>query len=155
MKGESASPAAHHLFEISEDATKLSQVDKDLFHHLVAQLLYLSERARPDIQIAVSFLCTRVRGPNTDDYKNLVKVMKYIHVTISLPLILYIQNPGNIKWYVDAAFVVHTDIRSHTGGFMTMGTGGFYVQYSKQKLNTKSSNEAEPVGVDDVLNQVI
>ena len=35
-KGESATPAAHHLFEIEEDATKLSQSAIDLFHHFVA-----------------------------------------------------------------------------------------------------------------------
>ena len=67
MKGESATPAAHHLFDIAEDATKLSQDDTDLFHHFVAQLLYISNREPPDIQIAVSFLCTRVRGPENDD----------------------------------------------------------------------------------------
>ena len=58
MKGESATPAAHHLFDIAEDATKLSQADADLFHHFVAQLLYISKRAHPDIQISLSFLCT-------------------------------------------------------------------------------------------------
>ena len=56
MKGESATPDAYHLFYIAEDATKLSQVDAHLFHHFVAQLLYLSKRSCPDIQIAVPFL---------------------------------------------------------------------------------------------------
>ena len=46
-------------------------------------------------------------------------------------------------------------MRSQTGGFMNMGTGGAYVQYRKQKLNTKISTEAELVGVDNVLTQVI
>ena len=81
--------------------------------------------------------------------------MKYIQGTIGLPLILSIYKSGNIKWYVDASFVVHKDMRSHTGGFMSMGTGGVYVQYSKQNLNTKSSTGAKIVGVDDVLTQVI
>ena len=49
MKGESATPTAHHLFDIAEDVTKLSQADADLFHHFVAQLLYLSKRARPGL----------------------------------------------------------------------------------------------------------
>ena len=49
----------------------------------------------------------------------------------------------------------YKDMRSHTGGFVTMGTVGAYVRSSKQKLNTKSSTEAEVVGVDDVLTQVI
>ena len=41
IKGKSATPAAHHLFDIAEDATKLSQADADLFHHFVAQLQLL------------------------------------------------------------------------------------------------------------------
>ena len=36
-----------------------------------------------------------------------------------------------------------------------MVTGGEYMQYRKQKLNTKSSTDANLVGVDDVLAQVI
>ena len=96
-----------------------------------------------------------MRGPDTDDYKNLERLMKYIQGTIFLPLILSIDKSGNIKLYVDALFVVHKDMRSHTGGFMTMGTGGAYVKSSKQKLNTKSSNEVKLVGVDDVLTQVM
>ena len=155
MKGESATPDAHHLFDIAEHATKLSQYEADLFHRFVAQLLYLSKRARLDIQISVSLLCTRVRGPDTDDYKKLVRVIKYIQGTIGLPMILSIDKSGNIKWYVDASFAVHKDMRSHTGGFMTMGTGRAYVQSSKQKLKTKISTEAEIVGVYDVLIQII
>ena len=67
MKGESATPAAHQLFYIAEDATKISQADADLFHQFVAQLIYLSKRSLPDIQLSVSFLCTRERGPDTGD----------------------------------------------------------------------------------------
>ena len=72
-----------------------------------------------------------MRGPDTDDYKNMARATKYIQGTIGLPLILSIKNSGNIKWYVDAAFAVYKDMRSHTGGFMTMGTGGAYVQSIK------------------------
>ena len=81
--------------------------------------------------------------------------MKYIQWTIGLPLILSIDKSGNIKCYVDALFAVHKDMRSHTGGFMTMVKGRSYVQSSKQNLNTNSSTEAELVVVDYVLNQVI
>ena len=66
MKGVSATPDVHHLFDIAKYATKLSQTDTDLFYHFVAQILYLSNRARPDIQIEVSLLCTIVREPDTD-----------------------------------------------------------------------------------------
>ena len=121
----------------------------------MAQLLYLSKRASTDIQLAVSFLCTIIRGTETDDYKKLARVMNYIQGTIFLPLIFLIDKSGGIKWYVDAEFSVHKDMRSHTGGLMTMVKGGAYVKSRKQKLNTKSSTEAELVGVDDVLTHVI
>ena len=49
MKGGSDTPAAHHLFGVTEDVTKRSQADVNLFHHFVAQLMYLSKRARPEI----------------------------------------------------------------------------------------------------------
>ena len=77
-------------------------------------------------------------GPYTDDYKNLARVMKYIQGTIGLQIILSINKSGNTKWYVDADFAVHKDMRSHIGGFVTMVKGGAYVQYSKYNLITKS-----------------
>ena len=66
-----------------------------------------------------------------------------------------IDKSGNIKWYVDASFAVHKGMRGHNGGFVNMGTGEAYVQSSKKKVNTKSSTEADLVGVDDVMTQVI
>ena len=44
-------------------------------------------------------------------------------------------------------------MRVHTGGFVTMGTGGSYVQFRKKI--TKISSEAELFRVYDVLTQVI
>ena len=81
--------------------------------------------------------------------------MKYIQDTIGLPLILSKDKSGNIKWYVNAPFVVHKDMRSHTGGFISMVTGEAYVQSRKIKLSTKILTEAELVGVENVLKQVI
>ena len=81
--------------------------------------------------------------------------MKYIQGTIGLPLIFSINKSVNINWYFDAAFAVHKDMRSHTGGFIAMGTGGAYVQSRKHYLNTKISTEANLVGVYSVLTQVI
>jgi len=47
---------------------------------------------------------------------------------------------------VDASFAVHPDFKSHTGGVLTMGEGTLQGVTSKQKLNTRSSTEAELVG---------
>jgi hypothetical protein len=65
------------------------------------------------------------------------------------------DNLNIIKWWVVASYGVHHGMRSHTGGAMPMGAGAIYSTSKKQKLNTKSSTEAELVGVDDVLPQAL
>ena len=150
LKGcESPTPAADHLFKVDHEAAKLNEERSDRFHHYVAKLLYMSKRARPDIQTAIAFLCTRVKGPDEDDVKKLKRVMSYLKETPFLPLVLGWDETGNIYWFVDAAFAVHDDLRSHSGGYMTLGKGGIITSSTKQKLNTNSSTEAEVVGVDD------
>jgi hypothetical protein len=96
-----------------------------------------------------------VSPTDTDDYRKLGRRMKYLQATIGLPLILAMDKSGKIRWYIDAAFAVHNDMKSHTGAMMTLGQGAANAQLSKQKLNTKSSTESEFVGVDDVISQVI
>jgi hypothetical protein len=158
MDGEAPTPASNHLFDVNEKSAEM-QLDKktaDLFHHNVAKLLFLCKRARPDIQTSVSFLCTRVKKPDVDDYKKLARVMKYLRSTIDMPLTLEADGTTMIvKWHIDASYAVHTDMRSHTGGSMTLGKGTMYGTSTRQKLTTKSSTEGELVGVSDVLPQVL
>jgi len=75
MGGLSTTPASSYLFNIDSGCKKLDNNKRQLFHHLVAKHLYLSKHARQDIQMAVPFLCTRVKQPDTDNYKKLTKVM--------------------------------------------------------------------------------
>ena len=60
-----------------------------------------------------------------------------------------------VKWYVDASFAVHPDYRSHTGAVMTLGEGSVIAMSKKQKLNTRSSTEAELVGADDAATMIL
>ena len=60
-----------------------------------------------------------------------------------------------IKWYMDTAYAVHSDFRSHMGGMMSLHKGSIYSVSTKQKLNMKSSSKAELVVVDDVMPHVL
>ena len=86
--GENVTPASNYLFEVDDKCQKLNAETADLFHHNTAKLLFLCKRTRPDVQPAVAFLCTRVKGPDTDDYKKLSRVMKYLRSTVNMPLTL-------------------------------------------------------------------
>ena len=78
LDGPAATPAANHLFEVNDEADKLSETESLLFRHHTAKLLYLSKRARPDIQTLVAFMCTRVTQPNVDDLKKLQRILRYL-----------------------------------------------------------------------------
>ena len=130
---------------------RLDDPTSDLFHRIVAMFLYVAKRARPDIQVAVAFLCKRVKCPVTGDWKKLGRLVRYVRATIHLPLIVGTDGTGNMVWSIDASFAVHMDMKSHTGYSMTMGTGCLISGSSSQKINTRSSTEAKLVGVDDTI----
>ena len=46
-------------------------------------------------------------------------------------------------------------MKSHTGSYMSLGVGAAYASSSKQKLNMRSSTEAELVAADDSMPQVV
>eukprot|EP00980_Cylindrotheca_fusiformis_P003597 scaffold800_cov138-Cylindrotheca_fusiformis.AAC.2 len=123
---------------------------------ITAKLLFVSRRARPDIQVAISFLTSRVTKADRDDWKKLKRVLQYLNWTIDMPLTLSIDNLCVVKTWVDAAFATHDDMmRSHTGGIISMGKGALYASSRRQKINTKSSTEAELVGAADFLAQTL
>ena len=148
-------PAAEYLFKTNEECKKLKQDKKEEFHTTVAKMLFLCCRSRPDIKCAVSFLCTRVQQPDEDDWKKMIRVLKYLRSTKDLTLTIKAEDILNPKWWADAAFAVHPDMKSHTGGVMTLGKGMIQSISRKQKLNTKSSTEAELVGADDILSDLL
>jgi hypothetical protein len=156
MDGEAGTPASLHLFTArGEPGGLLDEDGSELFHHHTAKLLFLSQRARPDIQTAVSFLTKRVKAPDQDDCKKLRRTMQHLRGSIDPVLTLETDSDQIVKWWVDASHAVHPDMKSHTGGTLSMGKGSTCSASKSQRLNTKSSTEAEVVSVDDVMAQVL
>jgi hypothetical protein len=145
-----ATPAGDHLFKVREDGTKLNKEQADAFHHTVYQLLFAVNRAFRDIQMAVSFLTTRVKDPDEDDWEKLKRVLKYLNGTKHLKLTLEVdQLKFAVHWYVDGSHQVHKDCRRQTGCLVTLGKGA--VSSPPQKLNVKSSTETELISFADKL----
>jgi hypothetical protein len=153
----SATPAGDHQLNIrdEEETTArgnwLSEEQAQSFYHAVAQLLFLSGRARRDIQVAVAFLTTRVRRPDADDWSKLKRVLQYLQGIKHMKLTLCFVNLGQVCWWVDVSYNVHEDCKGQTGAIMSMGHGAFLSFSRKQKLNVRSSCEGELVGVDDAM----
>ncbi len=125
------------------------------FNHVAAQLLFLSARARRDIQPATAFLTTRVRCPDEVDWGKVKRLLGYLKGTLHMPLVLLADLLTLSWWWVVAAYAVHHDCRGHMGAGMSFGQG-MAMSYSwKHKINTKSSTKAEIVGVDDSLGHIL
>jgi hypothetical protein len=96
-----------------------------------------------------------VRTPDEDDWKKLARAIKYLQGCPDLPLTIEADDMQMLRWWVDGSFTVHPDMKSHTGTVMSIGKATQYASSKRQKLNTRSSTEAELVNVDDVLAQVM
>ena len=148
-------PSNDKLFHVDEDSPKLSHAKADLFHRMVARILYASHRARPDVAVTTAFLCSRITAPTEEDYKKLGRLIGYLRDTIELPLVLGSDGRDTLTWNIDASYAVHPDCKSHTGAAVTLGHGTFMPMSSKQKIVSRSSTEADLIGVSDALTFVM
>jgi hypothetical protein len=84
-----------------------------------------------------------------------MKIIDFLKATIDVIPSMTIDDTKSIKWYVDAAFAVHKDFKSHTSAAMSMGNGIICSVSTKQKVNSRSSTEAKFIAVDDVVSKVL
>jgi len=152
---EASTPARADLFFIDETKPRVDERRRRLFHRLVYRLIYTAIRGRRDLQTVISFLSKRHLECNEHDYAKLRRLIHYIHATKNIECIIGIKNIGLLTTFVDASYAVHMNMRSHSGGAMTFGIGVFSSDSKMQKLNTKSSTDAEIVAVSDFLPKVI
>jgi hypothetical protein len=153
---KTSSPALENLFLVHPENEPVGQEDQDWFRSNVAKLLYLGKRARPEILTATSFLATRAAKADIDDLAKLRRVLRYIRDSPNRGIRL---SPGahgvNVRAYVDAAYGVHMDGKSHTGVSIMLGQAGpIFVRSTKQPIVAKSSTESELIATSDSANQV-
>lgn len=152
-------PAANNLFDVSPDSELLGKVQRERFHSVVAKLLYLAKRGRPDILLAVNFLSTRVINSTIEDWSKLDRIIKYLRGTVQLTMQLGARVRGDcgmeIDAYADASHAPHHDAKGHSGTVISLGIGAVFNKSSKQKLVSKSSTESELIGLSDSLTQIL
>ena len=147
MDKTSDSPASLNLFQVEKQQPLLEKNHAEVFHSIVAKLLYVTNRVRPDIMLAINFLCSRIGNVTMEDEMKLKRVLRYLQATLDHELVLKIdvnergEIPINV--YIDASYATHSDCKSHSGVFITIGEGPILAKSSKQKCVSKSSTEAE------------
>ena len=130
-----STPAAEDLFAAGDGAPLPTHM-KEEFHTVVAKGPFVCKRARPDLRTTFAVLSTRVQAPNHDDWRKLLDFLKCCNGTKNEVLTLSADDLHVLKWMVDAAFAVHPDFRSHTGGHLSYGTGTIHSQSRKREYAT-------------------
>jgi hypothetical protein len=146
-----SSPANKNLFNTYDDSKELNEEKSKIFHSVVAKILFIMKRARPDVETTISYLMTQVSKSNVEDWKKLKRCLGFMKGTIDDKRIIGADSLSDLHVWVDASHAIHGDMRGHTGGTMSMGTGTLHCRSGKQKLNTRSTTESELVGVSEYL----
>ena len=128
VSGAVPTPATERLFKIDSDSPLFSQTYREEFRHRVAVLMHLAKRARPELLQAITFLAERVSVATEDDWE---RVLRYINSTKDLGLRLTARDGLLVNAYVDAAYGVHADGKSHTGATVQIGAGAVHSKSSK------------------------
>lgn len=142
-------PASRDLF-VCNPSELLSQVQQTEMHSAIAKLLYLSTRCRPDIALPVNYLCGRVNKCDTADLEKLNKVLHYLNTTVDMGITLKCNEPKmSIDAFIDASYGINKDRKSQTGVSIFVGSGSVVSKSVKQRINSKSSTEAELIACSD------
>lgn len=136
-RGTATTPATEGLFDVRDGADTVSEGVRIWFHCIVARLLYLAKRVRPE---CLTYLATRVTKCDADDVEKLVRLVKYIRGTSELGMVLRPRVAGiTVRLFVDASYGVHVDGRSHTGSCIVISDVGAVPCRSCQSLQPKQS----------------
>jgi len=114
-------PATNNLFKTRTNVNKLSKRRAGVFHTIVAKLLFDAKHARPDILLTVSFLTTRVKESDVDDWTKLLRVLGYLSDAMKYYFTLFCSEIKNLTWYIDGSYASRSDMRGHSGAVLVTG----------------------------------
>jgi uncharacterized protein with FMN-binding domain len=142
--------------ENTSESPPLLPLGAKTFHTIIATLLFIAKRTRPDILKDVSFLATKSNNYSEKDVKAVLQVFRYVMWSKERVLVLS-GKQLEVCMFVDASFMTHSDLKGHTGCIITLGIGGGVMSAisRKQKILTRSSTEAELVAIDDAYKHAL
>ena len=141
-------PHQENIFNRPKEEMDGDAVDITEYLSKLMKLMFLATRTRPDILTAVCALATKSKSPNIHDMKRVDRIIGYLATTKELGIKVHVKDI-KLYAYIDASWACHIDRKGHTGIIVTMGKFGFPIMYKsqKQKVVTRSSTEAELVGM--------
>jgi hypothetical protein len=117
--------------------------DPTRYRHLVGSLVYLAV-TRSDISYPVHILSQFVSAPTTVHYSHLLRVLRYLHGTITRRLFFPLSSSLQLQAYLDATWASdHMDRRSLSTYCVFLGGSLIAWKTKKQTAVSRLSVEAE------------
>ena len=98
----------------------------------MAKLLFVSKRARADIDLAILFLCSRVDKSTVEELEELRRLLHYINRTLEMKRYISMNSNMELQRWVDASYGVHPNMRGHINGVLRLGRGMINHKTAKQ-----------------------
>jgi hypothetical protein len=136
-------------FLVVDDSSPM--YDQRKFASGLMSIFYLAQRVRRDLLFPLIWLATRVKDARQQDATKLERVFKFLFATRKRGLILRTRGTRLI-FSIDAAYAIHSNSRSHSGVFATLGGeptdeefpgGCIWARSTVQRVVTVSSFESE------------
>lgn len=130
-------------------------MDADLYRSMIGELLFLSNRSRPDICVAVAILAQYVAHPTKFLYRSVKRVFGYLRSTSRYGLIMQKGKEVAPEYYCDSDYAgERLERKSRTG--WTMLINGCAVSWASKKQGcvAMSTAEAEYIALSDCCKEV-
>lgn len=122
---------------------------------LIGGLLYVAVHSRPDIAVSVSILAQKSSCPNTQDWTEAKRIMRYLNATSNHKLQIGTSTNG-LEMFVDADWAGDSRDRKSNSGILIMFGGGPIAWVSrKQTCVALSSTEAEFVALAEGCQELV
>ena len=123
LENSASSLANKKLFTSDDDDRQLNDEKSELFHCIVAKCFSICQRARLDIEPIVTYLCTRVSNNTIEYWKKLQRLVSFLKGTVYDKRIIGAILLENMHRWIDGAYSVYNNMRSQTGGVISLGWG--------------------------------
>ena len=148
-------PAKPDMNHVDTSSPRLGDKERERFHTVVAKLLYLTHRVKPEMMLAVNFLCTRVKEATVQDRSKLDRVLSYVFQTECTGIVLGGANTNQVVGMIDAAFGTDGEMKSRSGMAIFLGKSMILAKATKQKCVSRNVAEAELTALSDNDNSVL
>ena len=115
--------------------------------------MFISNRSRQGLLLAISFLAGRVLFPTEEDWGKLIRVLRYLKTTKMMRLHLGCTTLLQVHTSIDSSIYTISSGKSRSGANISLGRGVIYSKSTVQKMNTTSSCQAELVALAKGLQQ--